>query len=94
MKLSFEERLCFVFETAPSRLPEIFWSYTDHDIKTQTKLKLGLRVVTMTQEYVTLLNAAGAIFGGGNSKGTKATPKGRIPKDENEAMALAQAVFS
>ena len=88
--LSFEEQTCFVFKTIPSQLTVIFWSHTLEDIKVKTKLVLGFQTVAMTQEYVTLLNAAGAIFGKESPKENK---KGRIPKDEAEAMAMAASVF-
>ncbi len=94
LKLSFEEQLCFVFDTVPSELQKIFWSNTDRDIKVKTKLKLGLKTVTMTQEYVTLLNAAGTIFGKKDDSPRKDKKSAsRVPKDEIEAEARARAVF-
>lgn len=95
LKLSFEEQLCFVFETVPSQLQKIFWSHSNQDIKVKTKLTLGLKTVTMTQEYVTLLNAAGTIFGkkeSGSGKPRRKTTS-TVPKDEIEAEARARAVF-
>ena len=90
-KLTFEEQTCFIFDVVPSKLTTIFWSHTQHDIVVQTKLKLGLKTVTMTQEYVSLLNAAGAILG--SEKSGKPKTVDRTPKDEAEAMARAALVF-
>lgn len=53
-----------------------------------------MKTVTMTQEYVTLLNAAGTIFGKKDDGPRKAKKSAsRVPKDEIEAEARAQAVF-
>lgn len=68
----------------------LFWSHTLADIRTGIKLKVGYQTVKMTQDYLSLLKAAGAIFGDGEK--SKA-PKAKIPEDEDEAMRLAAAVF-
>lgn len=83
--------MAYVFDCVPSRLDAVFWSNTMLDLRTAIKLKVGFQTVKMTQEYLSLLRAAGAIFGG--ESGGKQNSKAKVPETEEEAMRLAAAVF-
>jgi len=91
MGLDLEEQLCLAFQCVPSQLSSIYWRNTYRDIQTQLKLVVGLKTVELTQNYENLLKVAGAVMGGGEEKPHTNAPE---PKNDAEAMALANAVFS
>jgi hypothetical protein len=74
--LTFDEAICWAFDTLPSRLCELYWSITWDDLRTQVRLKLGNEQAKSNQGVVSLIFVASKIFGGkpGPNGGAAARP--------------------
>lgn len=84
------DQICWAFDTVPSRLNGLFWSYTFGDISFKLRVAASQAVVEHNQQYQTLVKVVSQALGGGK-KDSK--PKAREPANASEMQALFNAVF-
>lgn len=80
--------MAYCLDVVPSQLPKKYWELTHHDLKCLIQLKVGMKNAELTQHYENLIKAISVAFGGG-----KKESKGRVPKDEMEAVAMFNSIF-
>lgn len=75
--MTWDEAVCWAFDTLPSRLDELYWTITFEDLRTKLRLKFGYEQHRVIQDFQTLAIIVGKVFGG--SKDTKGQGGSALP---------------
>lgn len=70
--MSFQTAILWAFDTAPSRLPKLFWSYSLADLEEVCRRKVEDRLISAHQQKASLFEVVAAALGG--KKEVKAKP--------------------
>jgi hypothetical protein len=86
--------VCWAFDTAPSRLPIVFWAHSHNDLQTKVRLKIGHEQAKVIQDFQTMAQILSAAFGGGG-KSSGSAPSGDVAKPQSveELQAAMTNVF-
>lgn len=79
--LTFEESLCWVFNTPPSRLDELYWSHTLEDLRKMVELRIQYDLMRFIQEKESFRDVVA------EAMGTKTETKSRPPPETYEELA-------
>jgi len=81
-----------VFDCVPSDIRQVYWQYTQNDLRVRIRLYLGQRQAGIVQSYQTLAKVAGDLFSD-NKRPSADTGNADIPKTRDEAIAQFSSVF-
>jgi hypothetical protein len=71
--MTFEEALCWAFDTVPSQLKALGWKLTLHDFLTRLRLRVAETQVSHVQQFQVFMETVSAAFG--KSDGDSSTNK-------------------
>lgn len=90
--LSFQDQLCWAFQTVPSRLPQVYWAYTLKDLKFKLRVAAGEALASHNQTFEALAKVVTQALGGGTSK-SKSPPDATEVQSKDQMLRAFNSVF-
>lgn len=86
--------MAWAFDTVPSRLLTVFWSYTYRDLRFKIRVRYGEQQAVLTTHFEALCQTASLALGGEKNKGKAPAEDVKEPQTGAELKALFTQMFS
>ncbi|WMC09506.1 hypothetical protein PU634_10300 [Oceanimonas pelagia] len=86
--------MAWAFDTVPSQLALIYWSYTYRDLRFRIRIRYGEQQASLTTQFEALCQTASLALGGSKTEDQEPDEDVKVPQTGAELKAMFTKMFS